>query len=154
MADVSNVSDIAGSEPRALGYSAPTIRHEFQHLSDSNGGLDAAQLAAEVPVALVYNARPHAVMMCTPADLEDFAYGFTVSEQIAPADEIARVEVVRYARGIELQLEISEKAAHQLEQRGRAMMGRTGCGLCGVEVIETAMRETPPVQSSLTVPRE
>jgi FdhD protein len=140
-------------EPRALGYSAPTVEYEFRHLTDAEPASDAALLAAEVPVALVYNARPHVVMMCTPADLEDFAFGFTISEQIASAAEIVRVEVVRYGLGIELQIEVAADAAERLGARGRAMMGRTGCGLCGVEVIDAALRDTPPVHSPLVVAR-
>src|SRR5206468_1195101 len=66
----------------ALGYSAPVVPHELTRLDDGTEPQEAL-LAAEVPVALVYNGRSHAVMMCTPADLEDFAYGFTVTEGIA-----------------------------------------------------------------------
>jgi FdhD protein len=107
-----------------------------------------------VPVALVYNGRPHAVMMCTPADLEDFGVGFTVTELIASAADVSRVDVVRYARGIELQMEIPAAAADALSARGRAIVGRTGCGLCGVEVIDDALREPRMVASTLRVSRE
>ena len=132
----------------ALGYSEATVRHHFQDLS----GKDAeGQLAAEVPVALVYNGRPHVVMMCTPADLEDFAIGFTVTELIARATEVRRVDVVKYARGIELQMEIPAAAADALASRGRAIIGRTGCGLCGVEAIDDALREPRLVTSPLAV---
>jgi FdhD protein len=119
---------------------------------DSSQQLES-QLAAEVPVALVYNGRPHAVMMCTPADLEDFGVGFTVTELIASAADISRVDVVKYARGIELQMEIPSAAAEALASRGRAIVGRTGCGLCGVEVIDDALREPRIVASDLRVSR-
>src|SRR5207253_7220636 len=95
-----------GSRGGSLGYSAPTLTHSFCALKEGGAQQSEAPLAAEVPVALVYNGRPHAVMMCTPADLEDFGVGFTVTELIAPAADIARVDVVKYARGIELQMEI------------------------------------------------
>lgn len=139
---------------RATGYSTPTVRHVFRHLNASGDAEDAAALAAEVPVALVYNARPHAVMMCTPADLEDLAYGFTITEQIASAADIARVEVVRYARGIDLQIEVPAAAAARLASRARSMVARTGCGLCGAEVIDAALREVPVVRSTLVVERD
>src|SRR5687768_11999762 len=95
----------AGSDAEtlpALGYSAPTVEHDFTRLMDERQVTESAALAAEVPVALVYNGRPHVVMMCTPADLEDFAFGFTITEGIAAADEISRTDVVRYSKGIEL----------------------------------------------------
>jgi FdhD protein len=146
---------VTGSRaPRALGYSAPVITHSFGVLSDGSTEQADAPLAAEVPVALVYNGRPHAVMMCTPADLEDFAVGFTVTELIAGAADISRVDVVKYAQGIELQIEIPAAAADALATRARALVGRTGCGLCGVEVIADALREPRPVSSPLRVARE
>jgi FdhD protein len=138
----------------SLGYSAPTVEHDFRRLSDGASADDSVPLAAEVPVALVYNGRPHVVMMCTPADLEDFAVGFTVSERIATANEISRADVVRYAKGIELQMEIPADVADRLLERGRALVGRTGCGLCGVEVIDEALREPTPVRSKAAFPRD
>src|SRR5439155_12268530 len=138
----------------SLGYSAPTVVHDFQRLSDGATKSQRSPLAAEVPVALVYNGRPHAVMMCTPADLEDFGVGFTVTEAIAGAGDIARVDVVKYSRGIELQIEIPAADAERLSTRGRAIVGRTGCGLCGVEVIDEALREPRLVRSSMTFLRD
>lgn len=146
----SSVSRVERGSP--LGYSPPTVPHGFRRLAESDTD-EAAQLAVEVPVALVYNGRPHAVMMCTPADLEDFAVGFTVSEEIASADEITRTDVVRYSRGVELQIEIPAGAADSLAKRSRAITGRTGCGLCGVEVIEEALREQRRVRSPATFAR-
>lgn len=144
----------ATKELTALGYSAPTVAHEFTRLADGALEEGRAALAVEVPVALVYNGRPHVVMMCTPADLEDFAFGFTSTENIAAAHEIKRVDVVKYGRGIELQIEVPADAAERVGARGRAIVGRTGCGLCGVEVIEEALRQPRLVRSTLTVARD
>jgi formate dehydrogenase accessory protein FdhD len=103
-------------------------------------------VAEEVPVALSYNGRPHAVMMATPADLEDFAVGFTLSEQIVTGEgELPSIEVVRHAQGIELQLQIASRAAERLAERPRNLVGRTSCGLCGVELIADALRDISPV---------
>src|SRR5688572_19089252 len=141
-------SAAVGAGPWALGYSEPTVSHEFIRLDDSASAEQSALLAAEVPVAIVYNGRPHVVMMCTPADLEDFGVGFTTTEEIASRSDITRVDVVRYGRGIELQIEIPAAAAERLGTRGRALVGRTGCGLCGVEVIDEALREPRLVRAT------
>ena len=141
-------------DAKALGYTAPTIQSQFARLDGATQEAADAAIAAEVPVALVYNARPHVVMMCTPADLEDFAVGFSISEGIvSSATDVTRTAVVKYAKGIEVQIEIPSDAAAQLAERGRTLAGRTGCGLCGVEVIDEAMREPFPVRSGLVVSR-
>lgn len=145
----------SGRRTADIGYSRPTITHRFHRLSDQKTEQESAPLAAEVPVALVYNGRPHVVMMCTPADLEDFAVGFTLTESIVAASaDVKRVDVVKYAKGIELQIEVPAAAADRLSERGRALVGRTGCGLCGVEVIDDALREPRLVRSPLVVSRD
>src|SRR5690606_6893334 len=89
------------------------------------------------------------VMMATPADLEDFAIGFSLSEEIVgSAADIERVEVVRYSQGIELQMAVSPAVVERLSARGRQLAGRTGCGLCGVQTIDEALRETRAVEWS------
>lgn len=143
-----------GSRGAAVGYVAAVVPAAFTRVDRDATADGETSLATEVPVALVYNGRPHAVMMCTPADLEDFAVGFSVTEGIARAGEIARCDVVRYSRGIELQLEIPADAAARLVSRGRAIAGRTGCGLCGVEAIGDALRDPPPVRSSASFRRD
>lgn len=98
-------------------------------------------VAEEAPVALVYNGHSFAVMMATPTDLEDFAYGFSVTEGIiADASECLGVEVEEMIRGWEVRVTITESRALALRGRSRALAGRTGCGLCGVESIAEALR--------------
>jgi formate dehydrogenase accessory protein FdhD len=144
-------SDVVRGSP--VGYSKAAVEAQFIRLDEQGTEPGESLVAAEVPVALVYNGRPHVVMMCTPQDLEDFATGFTATEGIADARTVRRVDVVRYSRGIEVQVEIPADAAERLAARGRTLTGRTGCGLCGVEVIEEALRETRPVQSPATFAR-
>jgi len=99
----------------------------------------------EVPVALVYHGVPHVVMLATPADLEDYAVGFTVSEGlVGDPEEIQSVEVERGAESIEVRIGIAGERFSELLRRRRNLTGRTGCGLCGAETVEEAIR--PPVQ--------
>ena len=91
-------------------------------------------VAIEAPVQFVIGGAPHAVMMATPLDLEDFAYGFLMTEGIAERREDIRaigVEAVRDGWRIDVAL-AGEKLKTHLARK-RAMSGRTGCGLCGVE---------------------
>jgi FdhD protein len=92
------------------------------------------QIAEEMPVALVYHEVPHVVMLATPADLEDYAIGFTLSEGlVARADEIRGVEVIQGAASADVKITVAWERFTQLVQRRRNLAGRTGCGLCGAE---------------------
>jgi FdhD protein len=138
-----------GAAP-GLGYSSPINERSYVRLSDAGSERGTAPVAEEVPVAFVYAGRSHVVMMCTPKNLEDLAIGFTLTEGIvANAAEIARIEVERHSRGVELRLDIPESAAERLALRARAIAGRTGCGLCGVEAIDDAVRTPRHVSSSV-----
>lgn len=104
-----------------------------QHVED--------QLAEETPVALIYNGISHAVMLATPQDLEDFALGFSLSEGILQAKhELYGIDVRSQASGIELHCEIASERFVKLKNRRRTLAGRTGCGLCGAESLEQAIR--------------
>ncbi len=130
----------------------PVREREFVRLADGDRVHESAAVAEEVPVAFVYSGRPHVVMMCTPEHLEDLAYGFSLTEGIvASAAEIEHIDVATHARGAELAITIPVEAAARLAQRTRALAGRTGCGLCGVEAIDDAVRAVRPVRSSLNV---
>jgi FdhD protein len=98
-------------------------------------------LAREVAVALSFNGSTQAVMMATPADLTDFAYGFALTEGIATLAEIQSVEVVDTGCGIDVQCWLEPQAEARLAARRRTMAGPVGCGLCGIDSIEQALRE-------------
>ncbi|MBS0591326.1 MAG: formate dehydrogenase accessory sulfurtransferase FdhD [Proteobacteria bacterium] len=110
-------------------------------------------LTEEVPIAFVYNQRPHAVMMATPADLEDFALGFSLSEGIVDsAAQCASIEPIEALAGIELHIAIPDDKAAQLEHRARELVGRTGCGLCGAQTLDAAVRHPSPLTAVIAVP--
>ena len=98
----------------------------------------------EVPVALAYNGIAHAVMLASPADLEDFGLGFSLGEGIlAGAAELYDLELESGAAGVTLQMRIAEERFAALKSRRRALAGRTGCGLCGVESLAQVARPLP-----------
>lgn len=109
-------------------------------------------VAAEVPIAMVYNGISHVVMMATPQNLEDFVLGFSLTEGICEKpDDIFGIDCVETGDGIELHAEISERCFQQLKQMRRNLTGRTGCGLCGAESLRQAIRLPKAVTASETV---
>jgi FdhD protein len=110
----------------------------------------AREIPDEVPVALTYDGSTHAVMMATPADLEDFALGFSLTEGvIADASDIESLEIVEAGNGIEARMWLSKQASGRHRAKKRSVLGPTGCGLCGVESIEEALKPVSRVQSGL-----
>jgi len=104
-------------------------------------------VAEECPVALVFNGISHAVMMATPLDLEYFAIGFALSEGIVSRrEDIYDVEVLPGCEGITVQLEIAQSAFQAMKSKRRALTGRTGCGVCGIESL-TMLDLNPPLIS-------
>ncbi len=111
----------------------------------------AEEIAEEVPVALVYNGVPHVVVMATPANLEDLALGFSLSEGvIASAWELGGLEIVPEQTGCSIYLSVPQERVAEIEQRRRNMTARTGCGICGAQTIEQAMRDVPRVAFTRT----
>ena len=108
-------------------------------------------LAEEVPVALVYNGISHVVMMASPKDLELFAIGFSLSEGIiAHPQEIYGMDVVPACNGLEVQIELSSRRFMALKERRRALAGRTGCGVCGVEQLNDIGKPIIPLPFTQT----
>jgi len=115
---------------------------------DGRGESVTDNVAEEVPVALEYNGISHAVMLATPADLEDFALGFSLTEGIlqSPA-EWYDCELIEEGGGIRIVMDISSERMFALKERRRTLAGRTGCGLCGTETLPQAVRMPSPVTS-------
>ncbi|MBS0373222.1 MAG: formate dehydrogenase accessory sulfurtransferase FdhD [Proteobacteria bacterium] len=107
-------------------------------------------VADERPVAFRYHGVSHVVMLATPADLEDLAVGFTLSEAIvASPAEIRGVAVRAEGEALEVDLDIAPERFSALLQRHRNLTGRTGCGMCGAETLADAIREPPALASGL-----
>src|SRR5271166_5452418 len=112
-------------------------------------------LAEEVPVAFSYNGATHAVLMATPDDLEDFAFGFSYTEGIltTPA-EIAELAVVSVADGIVLRVWLTGDRSDAFAARRRRFVGPAGCGMCGLESLAEANRAIPMAGGDLQVSRQ
>jgi len=100
----------------------------------------------------MYNGEPHVVMLATPLDLEDFALGFSLTENIVTRmEDIQSVGVYPRRDGIEVRVTIPAEFRDTIMDKGRNMTGRTGCGLCGARTLRQAVRRPPPVRSRIRV---
>ncbi len=98
-------------------------------------------LVEETPVALVYNGISHAVMLATPSELDDLALGFSLSEGIVQdPSEVYALDYEHGPDGVSVHLDITSRRFHALKERRRALAGRTGCGLCGVDSLDGVAR--------------
>lgn len=112
-------------------------------------------LPEEVPVAMVFDGSTQAVMMATPADLEDFAIGFALGEGvIATSEDLDELEIVPHGAGIEARMWLRQDPADALKSRRRKMAGPVGCGLCGIDSIDEALRPMPKVTAEIRLSRE
>lgn len=103
----------------------------------------------ETPVAFSFAGTTHAVMMASPADFEDFALGFSLTEGIIGSPgEIEAIEVQDLGAGIDIQIRLKDSANTRFEARRRRLAGPVGCGLCGIESIDEAMRSVDAVGGS------
>ena len=100
----------------------------------------------EVPVALEFNGLAYAVMMATPANLEDFALGFALSEALAKRpDDLTDIAIAKVEKGWIVRANLSGIGIEQLTERVRARVAESSCGLCGIENLEAVARPLPPV---------
>lgn len=124
---------------------------EISRLAHRASGTAAANrmVPEETPVAFSFAGTTHAVMMASPADFEDFALGFSLTEGIiADPQEIEAIEVEDHGAGIDIQIRLKDLANTRFEARRRRLAGPVGCGLCGIESIEEAMRSVDAVGAS------
>lgn len=112
--------------------------------ADGSADVATRAIAEEVPVAIECNGLGYAVLMASPGDLLDLAYGFALTERLIddPGDLID-VEAHRVERGILLRLTLSPRVADRVSDRVRHRSADSSCGLCGVESLEQALRPLP-----------
>jgi len=148
--DVNQMQDPLGL--LRLGYAQPLLEISARRWDDGTVSERVETIAEETPVALVYNGIPHAVMMATPQDLEDFALGFSLTEELiaSPAD-LQRVECVRYSQGIEIQALVAPEREAEIAARTRRLTGRTGCGICGADSVASVLKTLHPVAAGVTI---
>ncbi|ATX00903.1 sulfurtransferase FdhD [Citrobacter freundii] len=137
--NIKNVTSPTGSRQLTLWK-----REDLQHPQPD-------EVAEEVPVALVFNGISHVVMMASPKDLEHFAIGFSLSEGIIESpQDIYAMDVVPSCNGLEVQVELSSRRFMGLKERRRALAGRTGCGVCGVEQLNDIGKPVQPLPFTQT----
>ena len=149
--DLSQMQDPLGL--LRLGYAQPLLTLPATRWHDGQASATTETIAEETPVAIVYNGIPHVVMMATPQDLEDFALGFSLTEELiaSPAD-LQEVQVVRYSQGIEIQARVSQACEEVIAGRTRRLTGRTGCGICGADSVSMVLKQLHPVAEGVTIP--
>ena len=130
---------LEGVEKRSIG-----LRHS-QHLQSA----EVDFVAQEVPIALAFNGESHAVMMASPIDLKDFAYGFSISERIVDnTNDILAIDVRQAKQGVTINLQIKTELMQRLKGKRRQLSGRSGCGICGITDIAAALPTIEPLDDS------
>ncbi|MDB6179861.1 formate dehydrogenase accessory sulfurtransferase FdhD [Paracoccus fistulariae] len=127
----------------------PTASVRADHHRQGRVSTVRRDLPEETAVAMVYHGTTQAVMMATPGDLEDFAYGFSLTEGIVDhPDQISACEVLSHPKGMEVQMWLTEDRADAIAARRRAMTGPVGCGLCGIDSLDQAVRDLPDLRGT------
>ncbi len=130
------------NEPLDYAEQPGVIEHQVRRHREGAVETEADRIGQEWPVALIFNGISHAVMMCTPRDLEAFAVGFAISEGIVErGSDIHDLEVTMHGEELpfpyaQVDLTVVQQAFVALKEKRRALAGRTGCGVCGIESID------------------
>lgn len=134
--------------PRAVPAAAVTVP-----LAGAGARHWSRDVAVETGVEVAIGGVPFVVMMLTPADLEDFAYGFALTEGIVErADQVRGARVETEADGLRLLVDVAPDRMHHHLARRRAMSGRTGCGVCGIGDLAALERAQPPGDGAQALP--
>ncbi len=110
---------------------------------------ETIELAEECALAIAYNGISQAVMMVTPADLEDYVVGFSLGSGIVEqADDIYDIQISGTGEGRQAEVEIASRAFWKLKEQRRQLPGNASCGLCGVEALEQALPQLPSLTAA------
>jgi FdhD protein len=129
--------------------------HSFSVLKPSDVPPETIErhLISETPIAIEYNGIGYAVMMATQLDLEDFAIGFSLSEQlIENASEITAIDCHKAEKGWVIRIQLPQERAEKVYARARQRVSESSCGLCGMDNLDEVMRDLPRVTAELDVP--
>lgn len=111
-------------------------------------------IAVEAPVSVEVGGIAYAVMMATPADMEDYAVGFALGEGlIETPDQIGRVDVHAIEGGWALRIWLPPERNAIALDRARKRVSESSCGLCGIENIEEVLRPLPAVTARIATDR-
>ena len=111
------------------------------------------ELANEAAIGLLYDSHPYVVVMGTPADIEDLAVGFTLTERIAEFRDIEEISITQSDEGLLADILLSPRASRAVSlARRRTLESRSSCGLCGIESLRDAVRAIPRVTDGPSLP--
>ncbi|MEM0910754.1 MAG: formate dehydrogenase accessory sulfurtransferase FdhD [Pseudomonadota bacterium] len=97
------------------------------------------QLVEEVPIAITINGLHYSVMLASPHDLEDFGFGYLLSEGIITDHiQVHDLQCIDIDNGINLNIVLANRQLHLFKSHQRQIKGTSGCGLCGKEAMELA----------------
>ena len=137
--------------------STATVEHRIPLRIASDGAPDRAterDIAGEVPFSLAFNGLAHAVMMVTPTELEDFVYGFSITQEIVgQAEEIEGIEIVKLPVGYLAQVTIPQERFQTVNERRRNLVGQTGCGICGLVELDQAVHALKAIEEAPRISR-
>ena len=128
--------------PEPGATTGASARYEFQAFGAPRP--EPVELAEECALAVAYNGLNQAVMMVSPADLEDFVVGFSLGAGIVEhANDIYDIHLSGTGNGRHAEVEIASRAFWKLKEQRRQLPGNASCGLCGVEALEQALPQLP-----------
>lgn len=128
--------------PPTLSNSRPGLRWR----PDAGRETIKRETPVEAAIGLSFDGRPHTVLMATPADIEDLASGFTLTEGVAAFADILDIEVTQARQGHLVNVRLAHTDRRRVA-RPRTLEGRSSCGLCGVQRLADAVRPLPRVIS-------